>query len=54
MPAAECLMRVAPLAVWGYKLSSEELYEAVRLVTSFTNSCEMAIEASYFYCYALV
>jgi ADP-ribosylglycohydrolase len=54
MPAAECLMRITPLAVWGYKLTPEELFEAVRLVTSFTNSSEKAVEATYLYCYALV
>ncbi|TNV79665.1 hypothetical protein FGO68_gene3774 [Halteria grandinella] len=48
-----CLMRITPLAVWGYRLSNEELYEAVKLQTHFTHSHKVAIDACYLYCFAI-
>jgi ADP-ribosylglycohydrolase len=48
-----CLMRITPQAVWGYKLTPNELYEAVKLQTLFTHSNPVAISASYLYCYAI-
>lgn len=49
-----CLMRITPLAVWGHKLPKEQLYQAVKLQTSLTHSNQIAIDASYLYCYAIV
>lgn len=48
-----CLMRITPLAVWGYKLKDEELYEAVKLQTLFTHSHQIAVDACYLYCFAI-
>ena len=48
-----CLMRISPLAVWGYKLEPAELYEAVKLQTALTHSNGVAIEACYLYCFAI-
>jgi ADP-ribosylglycohydrolase len=47
-------MRVTPLAVWGHKLSRDELYEVVKLETALTHSNQIAIDASYLYCFAIV
>jgi len=47
-------MRITPLAVWGHKLSKEELYEVIKLETSMTHSNQIAIDASYLYCFAIV
>lgn len=47
-------MRISALAVWGSKLPKDELYEAVKLVTCLTHSNQIAIDASYLYCYAIV
>ena len=46
-------MRLTPFAVWGHKLPKEELFIAVKLQTMMTHSNEIAIEASYLYCYAI-
>jgi ADP-ribosylglycohydrolase len=54
MPTAECLVRIIPVALWAYKLNNNELYEVVRLVTSFTNTNEIVIEASYLYCFSII
>ena len=48
-----CLMRITPLAVWGHKLSSEDLFEAVRLQTAFTHSHPFAHVTCYLYCFAI-
>lgn len=32
-----CLMRITPLAVWAHKLTSKELYRAIKLQTAFTH-----------------
>lgn len=47
------MMRLTPLAIWAHKLSSDELFEAVKLQTYLTHPNEIAIHASYLYCYAL-
>jgi ADP-ribosylglycohydrolase len=46
-------MRLTPFAVWAHKLPKEELKIAVKLQTMMTHSNEIAIEASYLYCYAI-
>ena len=46
-------MRVTPLAVWGHKLSKDDLYQAVKYQTMFSHSNEMAILATYVYCFAI-
>jgi len=46
-------MRVTPLAVWGHKLSKDDLYHAVRYQTMFTHANPTAINATYLYCYAI-
>lgn len=48
-----CLMRITPLAVWGYRLSKEDLYKAVLYETRLTHCNEVAIEACQLYCYAI-
>ena len=48
-----CLIRIIPLAIWGYKLPKEELYAAVHAYTMITHSAYAAIEATYLYCYAI-
>jgi len=49
-----CLMRITPLAVWGHRLPKDQLYQAVKLQTSLTHSNQIAIDASYLYCFAIV
>ena len=46
-------MRLTPFAVWAHKLPKEDLFTAVKLQTMMTHSNEIAIEASYLYCYAI-
>jgi ADP-ribosylglycohydrolase len=46
-------MRITPQAVWGHKLSDEELYKAVKLQTNFTHSNQIAVESCYLYCWAI-
>ncbi len=46
-------MRLTPFAVWAHKLPKEELRIAVKLQTMMTHSNDIAIEASYLYCYAI-
>ena len=46
-------MRLTPFAVWAYKLPKEELFIAVKLQTMMTHSNDVAIEASFLYCYAI-
>jgi ADP-ribosylglycohydrolase len=46
-------MRLTPFAVWAHNLPKEELKIAVKLQTMMTHSNEVAIEASYLYCYAI-
>lgn len=48
-----CLMRITPLAVWGYRLQPEDLYEAVKLQTALTHSNKTAIDSCYLYCFAI-
>jgi ADP-ribosyl-[dinitrogen reductase] hydrolase len=48
-----CLMRITPLAVWGHKLSKDDLYLAVKYQTMFTHANPTAINATYLYCYAI-
>lgn len=45
---------MAPLAVFCAHLKDQELYEAVRLVASFTHTNELVIEICYIYCYTIV
>ena len=47
-------MRITPLAVWGHKLTRDELYELIKLQTAITHSNQIAIDASYLYCFAIV
>lgn len=46
-------MRLTPFAVWAHKLPKDELFIAVKLQTMMTHSNDVAIEASYLYCYAI-
>lgn len=46
-------MRLAPFAAWIHNLSKKDLYIAVKLQTMLTHSNDIAIEASYLYCYAV-
>lgn len=46
-------MRITPLAVFCYKLSKDELYQAVKLQTAMTHSNPVAFEACYLYCVAI-
>lgn len=48
-----CLMRLTPFAVWAKNLNKEDLFLAVKLQTMMTHASEIAIEASYLYCYAI-
>ncbi|TNV78294.1 hypothetical protein FGO68_gene2973 [Halteria grandinella] len=48
-----CLMRITPLAVWGYKLNEADLFQAVRLQTAFTHSHPFSHAACYLYCFAI-
>lgn len=41
------------MAIWGYKLDSESLFAAVKLIVMMTNSHELVIESCYTYCFAL-
>ena len=47
------MMRLAPFAVWTHNLPKNDLYIAVKLQTMLTHTNEIAIEASYLYCYAI-
>ena len=47
------MMRLAPFAAWIHNLPKKDLYIAVKLQTMLTHSNEIAIEASYLYCYAI-
>jgi len=42
-----------PLAIWGFKLDSESLYAAIKLVVMMTHSNELVIEACYLYCFGI-
>ena len=46
-------MRATPLAVWGHKLTKDDLYNAVKYQTLMTHSNKVAIDATYLYCYAI-
>ena len=46
-------MRISPLAVWGHKLSNDDLKYAVMYETNLTHSDPSAIEATYLYCFAI-
>lgn len=48
-----CLMRITPLAVWGHKLSDEDLLQAVKLQTNLTHSHNDPNLACYLYCLAI-
>ena len=47
------LMRVSPIAVWGYQLSNEEIATAVKEEQSLTHANSLAQEASASYCIAI-
>ena len=46
-------MRLTPFAVWAHKLPKAELFIAVKVQTMLTHLNDIAIEASYLYCYAI-
>jgi hypothetical protein len=46
-------MYITPLAVWAHKLSKDELFYAVALLTRLFTSNDEAIEVVYLYCYCL-
>ena len=48
-----CFARILPLALWGYQLSDEDLYMAVKLVCYFSHVKEAVIDACYLYCLAV-
>lgn len=50
--SSSCLLRAAPLAVWGHHLSDEELKDAVTEEVTLTHTNELAIEACV--CYTLL
>jgi ADP-ribosylglycohydrolase len=45
---------MVPFAIWASRLQSkDELFEAVRLYCSFTNTNKEVIEGCYLYCFAI-
>ena len=48
-----CLLRMVPIGIWGYKLDSDSLYAAVKLVVMMTHSHQIVVEACYLYCFAI-
>ncbi len=47
------LMLMTPLAIWARKLSSEELFLSVSLLTSLIIPHELVVMSCYLYCYAI-
>lgn len=48
-----CFSRILPLAIWGYQLSNDDFYEAVKLVCFFSHCKPAVIDACYLYCLAV-
>ncbi len=48
-----CLLRMVPIAVWGYKLDSDSLFASVKLAVMGTHSHEIVVECCYLYCFAI-
>jgi ADP-ribosylglycohydrolase len=49
----ECLLRMAPIALWGQNLDPDSLFALVKLVVMMTHSHELVVESCYLYCFAI-
>jgi ADP-ribosylglycohydrolase len=49
--SSSCLIRAAPLAIWGHRLTDKELEDAIRKELTLTHTNDLAIQACT--CYAL-